>query len=90
MNPKQLYNLLEYIMQNNSWQNLYENACEKKRKCFKYLDLSFDTRDGHIWQIRFREDGAFNLAAEKTFKIESEDDVKAIYEFLDEVRLIKE
>ena len=85
MTPKQLYELLEYIMENNSWQDLYTNACEKERKCFKYLDMSFDTRDGHIWQIRFREDGAFNLSTEKVFKIESEEDIKAIYAYLDEV-----
>lgn len=84
MTPKQLCELLEYIIENNGWQHLY-SATRKGRKCFKYLDFSFDTRDGHIWQIHFRANGAFNLTEEKTFKIESDEDIKAIYAFLDEV-----
>lgn len=83
MTLKKLYELLEYIMEHNSWQHLYENACEKCRPCFKYIDFSFDTRDGHIWQITFRENGAFNLKESKTFRIENDADIQEIYKFLD-------
>ncbi len=85
MTPDKLIELLNYIMQNNSWQNLYVNACEKHRPCFKYIDFSFDTRDGHIWQITFRENGAFNFKEKKTFRIENENDLKEVYKFLDTV-----
>lgn len=84
MTPKKLVELLEYIMENNSWQNLYKSA-KKKRRCFKYIDFSFDTRDGYIWQIRFREDAMFNMKEDKVFRIESDEDIEAVYAYLDEV-----
>ena len=82
MTPKQYAELLEYIIQNNGWNKVWENGVEKGRPCFKYIDATFDSRDGLIWQIVFREDGSLNNLKEKVFHTETEEDIKAIYDFL--------
>jgi hypothetical protein len=83
MTIDQLSDLLKYIMKNNGWEDLYTNSIDKCRICFKYVDISFDTRDGFIWQICFREGVSINKNVEdKVFHIESKEDIKAIYEFL--------
>ena len=82
MNIEKLFELLRYIMKFNSWYNLYPNL-KNGRRCHKYIDFSFDTRDGTIWQITFREDGGFTLKESKTFRLENEEDLKKVYEFLD-------
>jgi len=84
MNYEQLIELLKHIMENNSWQNLYENGCEKKHKCPKYVDFCLDTRFGDIWQITFRDCPGFSEG--KTFRVETEDEIKAVYDWLNEIR----
>lgn len=82
MTPKRYAELLEYVAANNCWgPRMYENQVERRRRCFKYVDASFDSRDGHIWKITFREYGG-----EKgmVFGIESESDIEKIYAFLNE------
>ena len=92
MTLEKLIELLNYIMENNSWKDLYNNACEKCRPCPKYVDFSLDTRDGQIWKITFIENGGkettgFSLKQNKTFRIETDEDIKKIYEFLDSVNV---
>ena len=82
MTPKQYAELLEYITKNNGWGiDMYVNRCERHRRVFKYIDASFDSRDGHIWRIDFREGSGH---ANKSFRIENEADIKAVYAYLDE------
>lgn len=81
MTPQEFAALLDYIRENNSWGvKMYELSVERNRRVVKYVDASFDSRDGHIWQITFRSclpDGT------KDFRVESGDDVAKIYTWLD-------
>ena len=78
MTPKQLFELLNYIMENNSWANMYE-VYKRNRKAIKYTDFSFDSRDGKVWSITFRA-----MSSEgKTFRIESQSDIEKVYKWLD-------
>lgn len=82
MSPKEYQKLLEYVKNNNSWGiNMYATMRERNRKAIKYVDCGFDTRDGTIWRITFR-----SVAGEKDklFIIESPEDVRKIYSWLDE------
>ena len=80
MTPKQFADLLTFIKENNSWGlKMYEVVHEKNRRAIKYVDASFDSRDGTIWQITFREvipDGS------KTFQIKTPYDVAQILSWL--------
>ena len=78
MTPKQLLELLKYIMENNSWNELYD-TCSRNRIAIKYTDFSFDSRDGKVWSITFRA-----MSSEgKTFRIESQSDIEKVYKWLD-------
>lgn len=80
MTPTQYADLLKYIFKNNGWAvgSFYENSAEKHRKCFKYIDATFDSRDGKIFKITFRN----GTAAGKTFMVETETDIEKIYAWL--------
>lgn len=84
MTPKEYANLLEYIAQNNCWGiNMYGITVERKRKAIKYVEASFDSRDGIIWLITFRQ--IINSKEQEiNFRIESKEDVDKIYSWLDE------
>lgn len=79
MTPKQLFELLKYIMENNSWANMYETH-KRNRIAIKYTDFSFDSRTGDVWFIKFR---AYGGHEGKTFKIENQADIDRIYKWLD-------
>lgn len=87
MTIKQYTELLEYIFKNNGWnvETFYENSAEKHRRCFKYVDTTFDSRDGKIFKITFRN----GTTEGKTFRVETEADVKKIYAWLDTI-LVKD
>lgn len=80
MTIKQYAELLEYIFKNNGWnvETFYENSADKHRRCFKYVDTAFDSRDGKIFKITFRN----GTTEGKTFRIETEADVEKIYAWL--------
>lgn len=84
MTPKEYTNLLEYITQNNCWGiNMYGITVERKRKAIKYVEASFDSRDGTIWLITFRQ--IINSKEQEiSFRIEFKEDVDRIYSWLDE------
>ena len=84
MTPEAYANLLEYIVQNNCWGiNMYGITVERKRKAIKYVEASFDSRDGTIWLITFRQ--IINSKEQEiSFRIESKKDVDRIYSWLDE------
>ena len=82
MTPQQFAELLEYIKDNNSWgKNMYEINIERKRRAIKYVDAIFDSRDGTIWSVTFRSQ---THGKDKTFRVENENDIKKLYEYLDE------
>lgn len=72
------------IAQNNCWGiNMYGITVERKRKAIKYVEASFDSRDGTIWLITFRQ--IINSKEQEiSFRIESKKDVDRIYSWLDE------
>lgn len=82
MTYKELYELLEYIQKNNSWENMYD-CHTRDRYSFKYVDVCIDTRDDeptfyanqHVWLITFRDGGKQKVFRDATF-----DEIKA---FLD-------
>ena len=81
MSPKEYQELLEYVRKNNSWGiNMYATIRERNRKAVKYVDCCFDTRDGTIWNIIFR---SVTGEKDKSFRIETPEDIKKIYSWLD-------
>ena len=81
MTPKQYAELLEYIKANNSWgDKMYEINIERNRKAIKYIDATFDSRDAKVWHLKFR---SVTGEQDKTFRIECENDIKKVYEWLD-------
>lgn len=72
--------LLSYIKENNSWEKFYEVAVICKRKLVKYVDAVFDSRDGRIFSVTFRQGGKST-----SFCIESKKDLDAVYSWLDEL-----
>lgn len=80
MTPEQYIELLNYIQENNSWNNhMYENACERHRILIKYVLSCLDTRDNTVWLIKLDPGSGDEVA----FRIENADDLKAVYAFLD-------
>ena len=77
MTPEQLLNLLNYIMENNSWNKLGEVVL-RNRNAIKYIDFTLDSRDGRVFSVRFRQGGC-----DKQFTINCKSDIEHIYEWLD-------
>lgn len=72
--------LLKYIKENNCWGAGMDKCIKRKRKCIKYVSSMFDSRDGKVYMVRF------NLGFKEwiDFRIESSEDLKKIYDWLDE------
>ena len=84
MTPQQLAELLEYVKVNNGWGEdvMYETTIVRKRRAIKYVDATFDSRDGTIWLLKFRS--ILGRKDSKTFRIEKPEDIKDVYSWLDE------
>lgn len=55
MNSEELKELLDYIQENNSWGKMLD-CIERDRQIFKYIRISYDTRENlpnedYIWSI---------------------------------------
>ena len=83
MTIKQYAELLEYIFKNNGWNiNAISDNLDCRKPMIKYVDSSFDTRDGHIWYIKLR-----GISANDTsFRVETDEEVAKIYEWLNKER----
>lgn len=83
MTSQDLKDLINYVMKNNSWKECSYLFHERKQP--KYLDFklafTLDTRDGIIFSITFR-----HFREDKSFWVENKEDLKKVYEWLDEVR----
>ena len=80
MTVEQYVELLKYIQENNSWgNNMYENGAERHRILIKYVRSCLDTRDNRVWLVKF--DAGNN--EEISFRVENDEDLKAVYAFLD-------
>lgn len=81
MTPQEFAELLNYIRENNSWgAKMYEVRFELHRRAIKYVNSTFDSRDGHIYHITFHSclpDGT------KSFEIKTHQNIKEIYAWLD-------
>lgn len=55
MNSEELKELLDYIQENNSWEKMLD-CMERNRQIFKYVRISYDTREkmaneDHVWSV---------------------------------------
>ena len=83
MTPKELQQLLEYINENNSWgDKMYDTICIRHRVAVKYVRVCMDTRDSKVWSVELDCGGG----TRKLFRVESSQDIDAIYEWLDRDR----
>ena len=83
MTIKQYTELLEYIFKNNGWNiNAISDNLDCRKPMIKYVDSSFDTRDGHIWSIKLRGISA----NDKSFRVETDEEVAKVYEWLNKER----
>lgn len=82
MTTSDLKELLDYIMENNSWQKMSYYNCRRKQP--KYLDFkvwfTLDTRDGIIFYFKTR-----NAGKDRSFRIETKKDLEKVYKWLNEV-----
>lgn len=80
MNSQDLKDLIDYIMEHNSWKNC--SAFMENRKMPKYLDFklwfTLDTRDGIIFYLKTRQSGK-----DKSFRIETKEDLKKLCKWLE-------
>lgn len=82
MSPQQFVGLLDHIKKNNSWGgNMYDICRVRNRRAVKYVDASFDSRDGSIWRIELRSIVGHEDIA---FRVDTADGLAAVYEFLNE------
>ena len=86
MTPEEYAKLLRYIQENNGWgDNMYDVNCVRHRRAVKYVDACFDSRDGKIWSIKFRN---VTPGEGKTFKIECPKDIHRVYSWLNQKMLV--
>ena len=82
MTPNQFASLLEYIKKNNSWgDGMYDIINIRHRRAIKYVSSNFDSRDGKVYYIKFE---SVLPCGSAEFVIEKHEDVRKIYEWLDE------
>lgn len=79
MTSQDLKDLIDYVMENNSWKQC---SALNDRKMPKYLDFklwfTLDTRDGIIFYLKTRQSGK-----DKSFRIEDKKDLEKFYQWLD-------
>lgn len=79
MDSQYLKDLIDYVMEHNSWK---QYSAMENRKMPKYLDFklwfTLDTRDGIIFYLKTRQSGK-----DKSFRIETKDDLDKFYKWLD-------
>lgn len=72
MNYEDLTKILNYIQENNSWENMYK--CQKQdRYAFKYVRVYIDTRERtdneeNVWFIRLENGGYVKDFRDATFE----------------------
>ena len=82
MTAQQFAALLSYVKENNCWGiKMYDITNIRNRKAIKYVDASFDSRDGRVWCVNFR---SVTGEEDRAFRIESQKDIDEIYKWLDE------
>ena len=86
LNFKEVSELITYIQENNSWENMYEN---RNRKIIKYYKMFVDTRTGDVWKIEFYSiTNKGHTPDPMSFRTENGYNLKdAIYEYLDRIEI---
>lgn len=78
MTIKQYTELLEYVFKNNGWNtDAISDNLDCGKPMVKYVESSFDTRDGHIQAIKLR-----CLLNDMSFRVETDEDLARVYEWL--------
>lgn len=80
MTSQDIKDLIDYVMEHNSWKQY--SALMENRKMPKYLDFrlwfTLDTRDGVIFYLKTRHSGK-----DRSFRIENKTDLDKFYKWLD-------
>ena len=88
MNSQQVKEFLDYLQKNNSWEAMIHGQLTKakvKKKIIKYVRMNIDTRDGIMFSITITFDNIIgNKGKEESFRIENEEDLKGLYNWLEE------
>ena len=86
MNSQQVKEFLDYLQKNNSWEAMIQGQLtEIKRRVVKYVRMNIDTRDGIMFSITITFDNIMgNKGKEESFRIENEEDLKGLYNWLEE------
>ena len=83
MTTDDLKELLDYIMQNNSWKEMSYYNCNRKQP--KYLDFkvwfTLDTRDGIVFYFKTR-----NAGKDRSYRVQNKKDLDEVYKWLNVVR----
>lgn len=77
MESKDLKNLIDYIMENNSSKEA--SYVLRGRKQYKFIDFKLSTSDGKIYSVIFKN-GKDDI---KNFDVNTEEDIQKIYDWLD-------
>lgn len=84
MSIEQLTDLLNYIKKNNCWGNgMMDVIHNRHRKAIKYVNTTFDSRDGTVFVVTFRS-VVGGKEDEKFFRVDTNRDLANIYQWLDE------
>lgn len=79
MTVQEYAKFLNFIRENNSLNATFDRTC---RKPIKYVESSFDTRDGKVWSINIR---LYGDKAGTKFILQTESDIKSMYDWVNEL-----
>lgn len=79
MTVQEYVKFLNFISENNSLNTSFSRTY---RKPIKYIESSFDTRDGKVWSINIR---LYGDKTGTTFVLQTESDIKSMYDWVNEL-----
>lgn len=90
LNSQEVKELMDYIAENNSWNNPL-TAAQRNRKIIKYYSMTVDTRTNTVWKVDFWGVSNSNCSEKKVTTFRDEPTAiqpltlkERIYQWLDE------
>lgn len=78
MSIEEFAKLAKILVEKYGWKNMYDDNMED-RMSVKYFQSGLDTRDGEIWRIDIMNGGKVS----KSFRLDSQDDIDKLINYLD-------